>query len=433
MFRNSIRNATMGVAAGLLACLLAPLGAARGQTPPPPAAEVPPQAAPAPLPAPAPVPSAPPTVGSLTNAPDWQAAGHDPGVRRIGAVLIGSAAKADGRSDFQVPLQQGLCYLLSGVGDGTVRRLFLFVWDPADSRVLTVKPDGAMVRGWYCPAQSGSHHIQLKVAEGRGSYALGVYTTASAAPMGAPNFDALCDARAAAAVPDAQRVSPLLTTPAPGTPRASWPLNLMPGSCYWMIGVGDNEVGDSKLLLSGPDEKRVAETPDNSPTPALSYCPVSPGTYTLQARIGGKGTYRVAIYNKPLPPPQVAAAQPQAGMQPVAATVPSGGPTGGSQAAGAFGALAGMVNNRMGGGGVPADMGRACRAGTDCQSGACANNLCTKQCGDLGGCPAGWSCNNLGGAMDQTLKSTGGSGGFNDIPLMKAANAVTGKVCFKTH
>lgn len=429
MSRNRIRNSTVGIAAGLLACL----GAAHGQTPPP-AAEVPPQAAPAPLPAP-PVPSAPPTVGSLVNAPDWQAAGYDPGVRRIGSVLLGSAAKADGRSDFQVPLQQGSCYLLSGVGDSTVRRLFLFVWDPGDSRVLTVKPDGAMVRGWYCAAQSGSHHIQLKVAEGRGSYALGVYAAASTGPGAAPNFDALCDARAAAAVPDAVRVTPLLTTPAPGTSRTSWPLNLMPGSCYWMIGVGDTEVGDSKLLLFGPDEKRVAETPDNSPTPALSYCPMVPGLYTLQARIGGKGVYRAAIYSRPLPPPPVAAAMPPAGMQPVAATVPSGagGSASGSQAAGAFGALAGVVNNRMGGGGIPADMGRACRAGTDCQSGVCANNLCTKQCGDLGGCPAGWSCNNLGGAMDQTLKSTGGSGGFNDIPLMKVANTVTGKVCFKAH
>jgi hypothetical protein len=188
---------------------------------------VPPPPAP---PAPPPAPPRPASPGGLGQAPDWQARAIDAKAERVGEIFQGVAAKSDGRSDWYIPLVQGRCYLFSGVGDATIEKLYFFLWDPQNSRVDTVKPYGAMVVSRYCAPTSGSYHVQLKVAEGNGAYALGTYAVAGPATTVPVDLEELGRARVAAAVAGALPYGTPLVL-APGAGKANWSLNLGAGSC----------------------------------------------------------------------------------------------------------------------------------------------------------------------------------------------------------
>jgi len=367
---------------------------------PPPVVVMPPPAQAMPPPAQA---MPPPTLGSLENAPDLQAAALDASAQRIGMVYQGIAEKSDGRSDWYVQLAQGQCYMFNAIGDSNVRKLFFYLWDPSDSRVQTVKPEGAMVSSRYCTKVAGNYHIQAKVAEGKGAYALGVYTLISAGASAGIDLDKLADARVAAAEPNVVRFGPPLPMPGPGAKRNQWSFNLSLGACYVLVGVGDDKVEDSKLLLTGPHGKRVAETPNDSPTPALRICPSLAGTYNLEARVGGDGLYRVGLYMKPVAAPMaVVAPQAGSGMMPAVATDPGQRPpTRGEQAASVLNAAANVLGafraspqrpaGDIGGGGR-GGLGSACGEGNDCASSVCVNQRCSQLCSATSDCPAGYHC-----------------------------------------
>lgn len=245
--------------------------------------------------------------GGLAQAPDRLAHALDPAAARVGTIFQGLAARPGERSDWSVPLEQGRCYLFSGTGDAGIGRLALAVRAPGGARVAAVRPGGALVSARYCAPASGSYRVQLRVEGGRGAYALGTYLVAPPdAPPPPLNLDTLCEARAAAAVEGAQLFGPI-EPPGRGAARSSWPLNLFPGTCYWLVGAGEPKVKRLQLLLVGPDGRVRAATGDASSTPALGFCPKAAGTYTLQARAGGEGAFRAAVYQKPQPPRATAA------------------------------------------------------------------------------------------------------------------------------
>ena len=337
-------------------------------------------AAPAPT-APA-APARPASTGGLAQAPDWLARALEPRAERTGEIFQGTAAKSDGRSDWFIPLSQGRCYLFSGAGDATVEKLFFFLWDPQNSRVDTVKPYGALVSSRYCAPTSGTYHVQLKVGDGKGAYALGTYVVPGPAPAAPVNLEELVRARAAAAGASALPYGTPLPAPAPGAGRASWSLNLDPGACYWFVGAGDARVKSSKLQLFGPGGKLAVETPNDSPTPALSYCTEVAATVNLQARIGGDGLYRTLVYSRPMPPrapvavAAAGAAAPAATPNPAAAPPPPG-PSGFAKAMNVFGKVTGAVDRAASSVQVSATTSR-----TECVNGRCSGEVRTSTFGN---------------------------------------------------
>lgn len=414
-----------------------PAAEAAPPTPAPidPAVQAPVPAAPAPAAAPAAAPVARPAgTGGLVQAPDWQARALEPKAERVGEIFQGVAAKSDGRSDWYVSLVQGRCYLFSGTGDATVEKLFFFLWDPQGNRVDTVKPYGALVVSRYCAPASGSYHVQLKVGDGKGAYALGTYVvpgpaaTAAVNPVNPMNLDELCRARAAAAGANALPYGAPLVAPAAGAGRANWSLNLEPGSCYWFVGAGDARVKSSKLLLFGSNGKLVVETPNDSPTPALSYCTPTAATVNLQARIGGDGLYRTLVYSRPMPaaPPSaaIAANTPSAAPPPAAAPSQQAGPSGFAKAMNIFGKVANAASSVQ----VTSTTSR-----TECVNGRCSGEV---RSSSFGGPQAAAPGGRL--ASSSTTTFSGGMGGAAAVQATNsgpagssAVGAELGRSCSK--
>ena len=259
---------------------------------------------------PTPVPGGlPPNSAALIPMVDAQAQRVEPAGQLIGPHFQGATAEEDGHSDWNLPLQEGLCYTFSGIGGEGVKHLYLYLWDAADKRVATEKPDQPAVTLRYCPEVSGSYHLQAKTGEGHGALAVGVYAVAAPPkpapappppPPPAPELSEIIERQAAAAAPGALRVGDFYRGVAGGgNDRSDWFTMLEPGRCYWFIGAGAATVKELYLYLWNPQLQRVSDNRASSNQSMMGHCPTVPGMYKIQAKVNsGKGEYQLGIYVK---------------------------------------------------------------------------------------------------------------------------------------
>lgn len=241
---------------------------------------------------------------ALAQAPDAQLVGN-----LYQAVTDGDAD----RTDWNVTLEQGKCYWLSGAGDQGIEELALYLWDPEGDKVDKLKSKTNKVILAHCPTVSGLFKFQAKVLEGRGHYQVGIYAkaapeggaptaaptaTPTAAPAPVADLGAACDADAKAAAPEAARVGNHFTGTADET---DWYTQLDADKCYWLIGRGSDGVKELWLYLWGPGtpETRITANKAESNKVVVGHCPDKAGMYHFQAKVGsGSGEYAVGLYAK---------------------------------------------------------------------------------------------------------------------------------------
>ena len=114
--------------------------------------------------------------------PDWLGAAVDDHAKksnarahRIRDYYKGVAYENGDRTDWQVPLEIGKCYWFVAVGEETVQELFLYLWDPDDTRVETERNKSNKTILAHCAARTGEYRLQAKVAEGYGHYFVGAF------------------------------------------------------------------------------------------------------------------------------------------------------------------------------------------------------------------------------------------------------------------
>ena len=114
-----------------------------------------------------PVPSGPvPSGDTLIPLVDAQALQTEPGGQRVAPHFLGATTEEDGHIDWNLTLEAGFCYTVAGVGGQGVKHLYLYMWDPADKRVATEKPERPEVTLRYCPTEAGlfqhGAHVALR-------------------------------------------------------------------------------------------------------------------------------------------------------------------------------------------------------------------------------------------------------------------------------
>ena len=117
--------------------------------------------------APPPPPPPPPSI-DLAATIEQQAAAAAPGATRIGEYYAGTTEM----SDWVTSMDAGKCYWIIGAGEpGKVKKLYLYLWNPKNSRISESKSDSDTAMVGYCAKESG--HVQVpgqKVFSGHGFY-----------------------------------------------------------------------------------------------------------------------------------------------------------------------------------------------------------------------------------------------------------------------
>lgn len=257
-----------------------------------------------------PAPSGPPpSSDTLIPNVDAQAQAVEPGGQLVAPHFLGATTEEDGHIDWNLPLQAGLCYTFSGIGGQGVRHLYLYLWDSAEKRVATEKPERPAVTLRYCPDVPGSYHVQAKTGEGHGPLAVGVYAVAAPPKVAPPpppppppplELGPMIDQQAAAAAPGAARVADFYRGVAGGgSDRSDWYAALEAGRCYWFIGAGAPTVKELYLYLWDPQNRRITENRADSNRSMIGHCPTVSGMYKFQAKVNsGKGEYQAGLYMK---------------------------------------------------------------------------------------------------------------------------------------
>jgi hypothetical protein len=83
------------------------------------------------------------------------------------------------------------------------------------------------------------------------------------------------------------------------TEKTDWMVDLTPGNCYWIIGAADGDVRAIAFYIWDPGNRRVLVNKEEHPHNITGYCPEQPGKFHLQAKAGGHGQFRVALFSKP--------------------------------------------------------------------------------------------------------------------------------------
>ena len=255
-----------------------------------------------------PTPTGPvPSSETLIPLVEAQAQKAEPAGQLVAPHYLSATTEEDGRTDWNLPLQEGQCYTFSGIGGQGVKQLYLYLWDQAEKRVATEKPERPAVTLRYCPDVSGTYHLQAKTGEGFGPLAVGVYSVLAppkAAPPPPPpppvpvDLSGNIDSQAAAAAPGAVRVGDYFRgTAKSGNDRSDWFTVLEPGRCYWFIGAGGPGVKELYLYLWNPTLQRVSDNRANTSVSMMGHCPTVPGMYKIEAKVNsGKGDYQVGVY-----------------------------------------------------------------------------------------------------------------------------------------
>lgn len=228
-----------------------------------------------------------------------------PTAQRIAPIYESGTTEEDGHVDWNVPLLAGQCYTIAGIGGSGVKHLYLYLWNPRESRVATEKPDRPEVALRYCPVAAGLFHLQAKTGEGYGPFAVGIYAEQAQgepqppalAPPPPVDLSALIDGQAAAAAPGAGRVGNFFTGNTAQGDRSDWAVALDVGRCYWFIGAGEPAIRELSIYLWDPANSRVTENRAHNNQSVIGHCPRVAGMFKVQAKVEkGQGAYQMGIY-----------------------------------------------------------------------------------------------------------------------------------------
>jgi hypothetical protein len=239
-----------------------------------------------------------------------QAAASAPGAEKTGQVYRGVyTGRGDKETDWNLALDPANCYWFSGVGDEGVKELYLYAWDPKDSRVATVKNHSSMNILMLCPETPGMYRVEAKVDEGRGHFEVAVYSK-PAPPKAAPppppppepaeDLGAVIDKQASAAAPGAKRSGELFDGSTEHGASSQWSVMLESGNCYWFIGAGGKGVKKLWLYLWDPKNSRVVDTKPDSSMSVMGHCPKETGMFKFEAKVdSGSGKFKLGVFTKP--------------------------------------------------------------------------------------------------------------------------------------
>jgi hypothetical protein len=234
-----------------------------------------------------------------------QARTATPDGQKLGEVFRGSAQADAEFSDWTILLDAQHCYFFSGVGEQTVERFALYVWNPGGHRVADKKSGTSSALLNYCPTENGVFKLQGKATRGFGHFAVGAYRTDAAPQPGAPppppppaDIAQMISAQAGSAAVGAVQVGNLFEG---NGDKSEWSVALDPANCYWFIGAGEpGRVKELYLYLWDPQNKRVTESRSVSNTVMVGHCPTQPGMFKFQAKLdSGRGVYKVGVFQKP--------------------------------------------------------------------------------------------------------------------------------------
>jgi hypothetical protein len=256
-------------------------------------------------------PIGPAPQGSLEQRVDEQARAREPSAQRAGDVYRGVAQDEDEGGSWPVALERGQCYWFSAAGDAQVEEILVALFEPADDdRVESEKESPGAVMT-YCPTETRTYRLEVTVTEGRGHFAVGVFTKGEglAGAAGPIDLGAAADARAAEVAPDATRPQPHFEGE---PPQGDWYLELVPGTCYWFAGVGDEAITKLSLELWSPKEERVAFDAGAGGRALIEHCAAVGGMFHLQAKLEGAGRFVVGQYERAAPSAHLTGASPNA-------------------------------------------------------------------------------------------------------------------------
>lgn len=81
--------------------------------------------------------------------------------------------------------------------------------------------------------------------------------------------------------------------------KTDWYVALEKGTCYWLVGAGDDDVDELYLYLWSPGNQRLGESKSESSEVTLGHCPTASGMHHFQAKVSaGSGRYKVGVYAK---------------------------------------------------------------------------------------------------------------------------------------
>lgn len=222
-----------------------------------------------------------------------------PNAERVGDFYRGLASQDNDRTDWQVMLDNQHCYFFSGSGAEYVKRFSLYLWNPADHRVIDRRPESADVLMNYCPTETGLFRLQGKVQDGVGHYSVAVYKVdapSRPAPPPTLTLEQVIDAQASSAAPDSARAGNFFVGNGEMT---EWFASMEAGQCYWVIGAGDPGVKKLWMYLWDPQGHRITENRSDTNTSMIGHCPTVGGMYKFQAKVeSGGGKYEVGVYWK---------------------------------------------------------------------------------------------------------------------------------------
>lgn len=109
---------------------------------------------------------------SLEETIAKEAAATAPGTKQVGSFFDGSADE----TSWPFALERGRCYWFVGAGQpGKVKKLSLYLWDPANKRVTENRAETNTVSMGHCARESGMFKFQAKVGSGEGHYKVAVF------------------------------------------------------------------------------------------------------------------------------------------------------------------------------------------------------------------------------------------------------------------
>ncbi len=247
------------------------------------------------------------------NPPAWLDAKADergraaaPGAERLGEPLRGVAYRDDDRQTWEMPLDVQHCYAFSGLGEATIAKFSLYLFDQKNHKVADAKTGTEASLLNFCPKEPGMYRLEGKVGQGYGHFSVIGFRSDAAPPPVTPtpapeaeilDLDALIDQQAASAAPGAHRVG----DPFVGKGDLSeWYAPMKPGFCYWVVAAGEpKKVKRLSMYLWDPGNHRVTESRAETNLSMVGHCPTAGGMFKFEAKIeSGSGHYKAALFER---------------------------------------------------------------------------------------------------------------------------------------
>lgn len=211
--------------------------------------------------------------------------------------------------DFQLNLQQGICYTFATLGGAGAVDTDIFLNDSGGQRLeadATTARDAAIQ---HCAQVTGSYVLSVRMNQGQGSlFTVGyvqqaaqatsqqpvMATTSTAGASLQENFALLdADMHARGYESYGNQTTGRLDT----SGLRNFEIQLEGERCYAILAVGDSTVTDLDLLLFGPGGDTVDQDTATDARPTVRVCPRSSGNYYMQVQMtAGSGAYVYAPY-----------------------------------------------------------------------------------------------------------------------------------------